>query len=351
MRVRRHCDTLLEIVGFTKEDADSYIKKYFSNHKDTSLADKLIKKLDREKQLRELSSNPLNTALLCLLCEDTKAVFLSNQTKLCDQLVSCAARRYSARKGIPMDSKDPLQTFSDNLNHLGKVAFEALKVNRMNFSKDEMDCLSVDFLLLCFLSQEASVSKLRPIPCFSLTHKTFQEYFAAYHLAQEILSGDKDTAVALLAHLIPVYKYWQLWKSLLAMVVSKSGDGAALVISGLCEAFQSQPIEEEDEQERDNDFDNYVDDDCNFDICDDSLYVCPSMNQFYQWPLTIDERTRAETLESVFNLTSESDGGDEEPTDAQKKMIQTLAVSFPIHKLGTSCDCSSMPRNMPTLFE
>ena len=88
-----------------------------------------------------------------------------------------------------MDSKDPLKTFSDNLNHLGKVAFEALKVNRMNFRKDEMDCLSVDFLLLCFLPQEASVSKLRPIPCFSLTHKTFQEYFAAYHSAQEILLG------------------------------------------------------------------------------------------------------------------------------------------------------------------
>ena len=79
------------------------------------------------------------------------------------------------------------------------------------------------------------------------------------------------------------------------MVVSKSGDGAALVISGLCEAFQSQPIEEEDEQERDNDFDNYVDDDYNFDISDDSLYVFPSINQFYQWPLTIDERTRAES--------------------------------------------------------
>ena len=57
---------------------------------------------------------------------------------------------------------------------------------------------------------------------------------------------------------------------------------AYLVISGLCEAYQSQPIEEEDEQERDNDFDNYVDDDCNFDICDYSLYVFPSINQFYQ---------------------------------------------------------------------
>ena len=351
MRVRRHCDTLLEIVGFTKEDADSYITKYFSNHEDPSLAAKLIKILDREKQLRELSSNPLNTALLCLLCEDTKGVFPSNQTKLYDQLVSCAVRRYFARKGIPMDSKDPLQTFSDNLNHLGKVAFEALKVDRMYFSKDEMDHQSVDFLPLCFLSQEASVSKLRPIPCFSFTHKTFQEYFAAYHLAQEILSGDKDTVLAQLAHLNPVFKYWQLWKFLLTMVVSKSGDGAALVISGLCEAFRSQPIEEEDEQESDDDLDDYVDDERNFDICDDFLNVFPSINQLFHWPLTEDERTRAKTLDSVLNLISKSDGGDNELTDAQKKMVQTLAVSFPIHKLVTFIDCSGMPGNMPTLFE
>ena len=351
MRVRRHCDTLLEIVGFTKEDADSYITKYFSNHEDPSLAAKLIEKLDREKQLRELSSNPLNTALLCLLCEDTKGVFPSNQTKLYDQLVSCAVRRYFARKGIPMDSEDPLQTFSHYLNHLGKVAFEALKIDRMYFSKDEMDCQSADFLPLCFLSQEASVSKLRPIPCFSFTHKTFQEYFAAYHLAQEILSGDKDTAVALLSHLSPVYKYRQLWKFLLTMVVSKSEDGATLVISGLCDAFQSQPIEEEDEQESDDDFDDYVDDDYDFNICDDFLDVFPRIGQLFDLPLTKDERMRAETVESVLNLISESDGGDNKLTDTQKKMVQTLAVSFPIHKLVTFIDGSGMPRNMPTLFE
>ncbi|XP_068734048.1 NLR family CARD domain-containing protein 3-like isoform X1 [Montipora capricornis] len=351
MRVRRHCDTLLEIVGFTKEDADSYITKYFSNHEDPSLAAKLIKKLDREKELRELSSNPLNTALLCLLCEDTKGAFPSNQTKLYDQLASCAIRRYFARQGIPMDSKDPLKTFSGNLNHLGKVAFEALKVDRVYFSEDEMDCQSVDFLPLCFLSREASVSKLRPISCFSFTHKTFQEYFAAYHLAQEILSGDKYSAVAQLAHLNPVYKYWQLWKFLLTMVVSKSGDDAALVISGLCDAFRSQPIEEEDEQESDDEFEVDADNDQDFDICDDFLNVFPGIRQWFRWWLTEDERTRAATLESVLNLISESEGGDNELTDAQKKMVQTLAMSFPIHKLVTLSDGTGMPRNMPTLFE
>ena len=135
------------------------------------------------------------------------------------------------------------------------------------------------------------------------------------------------------------------------MVVSKSEDGAALVISGLCDAFRSQPIEEEDEEESDDDFDDYVDDDCDFNICDDFLNVFPSINQWFCWPLTEDERMRAKTLDSVLNLISKSDGGDNELTDAQKKMVQTLAVSFPIHKLVTFIDCSGMPRNMPTLFE
>ena len=111
MKVRRHCDTLLEIVGYTSEDADSYITKYFSSHEDPSLAEKLISELRRDSGLRELTTNPLNTALLCLLCEDTEGIFPSNRTKMYTQLVSCAIRRYCARKSVPLDARDPVETF------------------------------------------------------------------------------------------------------------------------------------------------------------------------------------------------------------------------------------------------
>ena len=47
MKVRRYCDTLLEIVGYTQQDVESCIKKYFSRYVDESLFHKMIRKLDR----------------------------------------------------------------------------------------------------------------------------------------------------------------------------------------------------------------------------------------------------------------------------------------------------------------
>ena len=134
MKVRRYYDTALpEFVGYTSADADSYITKYLSNHEDPSLAKKMIKKLSQNLQLRELTANPLNTALLCLVCEDARGMLLSNRTKLYFELVSCALRRYHAKKGIPLDDNDPIEVCADQLSQLGKLALEALLKNQLAF--------------------------------------------------------------------------------------------------------------------------------------------------------------------------------------------------------------------------
>ena len=331
-KVRRYCDTLFEIVGYTDEDADSYITKYFANHEDPNLATKMKEKLKRDRQLRELTANPLNTALLCLLWEDAKGVLPSNRTKLYDELVSCALRRYFAKKGIPLDSRDPTETYVDQLNQLGKVALDALKEDRMHFSEDEVKGQSVDFLRLCFLSREASASKLRPIPCYAFTHKTFQEYFAAYHLAHQLLARDKEQADVLLPQLTPVFKYWHVWEFLLTMVARKNDDTAAMVISCFCAAVCRREAEEEDEQDSDSD-DNYdyeVDDDYDFNVCEDTLDVFPIFLLF-----TAAEGTLINLLNEVFGLILSCSGGTNDLGDCQKKMVRTVAECFPIHKLCT----------------
>jgi len=70
MKVRQCCDTLLEIVGYSVSDAEKYIRKYFRKH-DPWLTYKLICELEVDPQLKELATNPLNLALLCLVCEET----------------------------------------------------------------------------------------------------------------------------------------------------------------------------------------------------------------------------------------------------------------------------------------
>ena len=82
---RRYCDTLWEIVGFTRKDAESFIHKYFENVNKEHLAWQLVEMLwpfsclwlfesEQPKDLCDLTKNPLNAALLCVICEDFKGV-------------------------------------------------------------------------------------------------------------------------------------------------------------------------------------------------------------------------------------------------------------------------------------
>ena len=82
-KVRRYCDTLWEIVGFTEEDAQSFIRKYFQGKE--LLAQQLIKRLwsarpsDPLQTLDGLTKNPLNTTLLCIVFEDFEGALPSGK--------------------------------------------------------------------------------------------------------------------------------------------------------------------------------------------------------------------------------------------------------------------------------
>ena len=91
VNVRECCHTLLEVEGFTKTDAEEFILRYF---KEKHLAEKLLDKLHSDRTLRDLTRNPLNTALLCLLCEDFGGKFPESRTLLYLEIVECVLRRY-----------------------------------------------------------------------------------------------------------------------------------------------------------------------------------------------------------------------------------------------------------------
>ena len=332
MKVRRYCDTLLELVGYTEDDVESYVKRYFSNHEDQSLADKMIKHLDSDRNLRELTVNPLNTALLCLLCEETRGVFPSKRTKMYDDLVSCALRRYFAKRGVSLGDEDPVERCANELNQLGRMAFEALLKNQLYFSQDEVKSQStVDFLRLPFISRESSVSRIRPTSCYSFTHKTFQEYFAAFYLAHLLLSGDKGKE-RLLDELSPIDN-WQVWEFLITIVLSKSVKAAETVVSRLCAFFcQKRHQTLMDLNGSDVDVDN--------EIFKDNPYDWSS----YLTKMSKDEETRCSVLQKALDFIVECEDGDNELKDYQMRMVHVLARCFPLKKFELSLESDSSNR-------
>ena len=235
-KVRRYCDTLWEIVGFTKIDTQSFIVKYFKNIGKKYLAFKLLRKLwpgfrlwrdpefladhvtselneltenplnwpgfrlwrDPEflaghvtRDLNELTENPLNTVLLCVLFEDFNGALPENRTQLYIEIVLFVLRRYEEKNGLSSNREDLISVYKKELIYLGRMAFQALLKGELDFEENESGNANFSLLIkFGFVRIQSGGSKRKPCLRCGFFHKSFQEFFSALFLAFEI--GDED---------------------------------------------------------------------------------------------------------------------------------------------------------------
>ena len=189
-KVRKCCHTLLEVEGFTKTDAKKYIKRYFREEEE-NLAKRLLDKLDSDITLQDLIANPLNTALLCLLCQDFQGKLPESKTLLYLEIVECVLRRQRVKMKLPETDQDLIALYQVELKQLGCIAMEGLRNDSMYFDQSSLQGFSSNLKSgLGFLSVEARRSKRRPGQSYGFLHKSFQEFFAAlYHYCQ-LLDGE-----------------------------------------------------------------------------------------------------------------------------------------------------------------
>ena len=191
-KLRRYCDTLWEIVGFTEEDANSFIRTYFKNIKREDLLENLLQKIRYSDELRNLSKNPLNVTLLCVLCEDLEGVFPTSRTELYTEIVQCVLRRYEKKQGLSSKSEDLMSIYRDDLVDLGRVALHSLRKGELYFEEHESGSTSIALSKFGFLSLQASGCKRKAVVRYAFLHKSFQEFFSGFYLACQILDGGID---------------------------------------------------------------------------------------------------------------------------------------------------------------
>ena len=188
IKVRIHCDTLLQIEGFTEKDKREFIFKYFKDNK--NFAEKLVSKLESDKNLRDVAANPLNTVLLCLICEEFQGIFPESKTQLYVEIIQCILRRYRKKTGLPETNEDLLKVYGAQLKHLGRIALNGLLEDNLDFEEGELKSYADELPGFGFLSVQTGGSKLRPCRYFSFLHKSFQEHFAALYLCCQLLNKE-----------------------------------------------------------------------------------------------------------------------------------------------------------------
>ncbi|XP_068700180.1 NLR family CARD domain-containing protein 3-like isoform X2 [Montipora foliosa] len=187
--LREFCDTLLEVEGFTKNDAEDFIRRYFKTER--HLAQKLLDKLWTDESLSEITANPLNTALLCLLCKDFQGDLPKGRTLLYHEIVQCVLRKYRRKKELPETDEDLTQLYHTELNHLGCIALNGLLNDEMYFDDSAFQNGTSSLIPeLGFVSAEPGRSKRRPGRCYGFLHKSFQEFFAAVYLSCHLIDDE-----------------------------------------------------------------------------------------------------------------------------------------------------------------
>ena len=193
-KVRRYCDTLWEIVGFSEEDAKSFICTYFRKIKKEHLAENLMEKIwnsyESSEDLDELTKNPLNVTLLCILCEDFEGVFPASRTQLYTEIVICVLRRYERKEGLSSKNEDLMSIYKDDLINLGRVALQSLRKGELHFEEHESGGTFVVLSKFGFLSLQSSISRRKTCVRYAFLHKSFQEFFSGFYLACQILDGE-----------------------------------------------------------------------------------------------------------------------------------------------------------------
>ena len=195
IKLRKHCDTLMQIEGFTEEDTTEFIIKYFKDMK--NLAEKLLSRLESDENLKDMAANPLNTALLCLICEEFQGVFPGSETQLYEEIIQCILRRYRKKEGLPETDEYLFEVYGAQLKHLGQIALKGLLEDNLDFEESELKSRAAELPAFGFLSVQTRGSKLRPRRHYSFLHKRFQECFAAFYLCCQLLK--KEISVDMLA--------------------------------------------------------------------------------------------------------------------------------------------------------
>ena len=210
-------DRRVEVVGFTEEDRLDYIQSAFEN------CDKKVKALQHylhsNPTINALCYIPLNMTILLCLAEDGIDTLPKTQTELYKNFTQMTIirfiKKYESHNTIISIANLP-NPYSEVFIELAKLAFEALKTDKIVFTLSEIEqgCPNLTMnpsnwngLGLLKAVQHFSLRLRSDQVTFHFLHFSVQEYIAAWYIST--LSDNKQ--VELLEKTFWEHRYYNTW--------------------------------------------------------------------------------------------------------------------------------------------
>ena len=181
--LHHHANVRVDILGFTKDNRDSYIETVLG-HQPDKISD-LTHYLNSHKVISSLCYIPFNLTILLYLYNHEMS-FPKNSAELYHSFVCLTIRRHLAKYVTHDIAKltDLSEPYNKRVQQLSKLSFEALINKRWSFTLDQIKeaCSDIDAVFDgCGLLQE--VQHFTQCRTYNFIHHSIQEFLAAYHIS------------------------------------------------------------------------------------------------------------------------------------------------------------------------
>ena len=232
--------TEVEIADFDWEQITIFATNWFKN--------KLVKpeffltRLDKDKPIQELASNPLLLTLLCLVFEES-GDFPENRAGLYKEGLDALLKKWDAKRGIKRDAVYQKLWVQRKEDLLSKIAWDTFEPGEYFFNQDKVEryigeyirnlpsantdeaALKLDSeVVLKSIESQHGLLVERAKKIYSFSHLTFQEYFTAREIIQVRQSSNK--ALEKLVNCL----FDKRWREVFLLAVAMSPNGGKLVL-------------------------------------------------------------------------------------------------------------------------
>lgn len=207
--------TEVEVADFSQAQISSFATKWFAS-KDPSQSNKFLTKLQQQRAIQELATNPLLLTLLCLVFAES-GDFPANRAELYKEGLSVLLRKWDAKRNIEREQIYKKLSVQHKEDLLGQIAYTTFKRGDYFFRQKELEqqiaayirnipsvnlqaeALQVDSeAVLKSIEAQHGLLVERARGIYSFSHLTFQEYFTAREI---VATSDPQRLEQALQHL------------------------------------------------------------------------------------------------------------------------------------------------------